>query len=232
MAIRYYDEALTEKIKAWVKDPNMHILSPNQSTRLFQLMADEKYDEPITLPLIAISRDPTYEILTTTKRALTYDGPHVEADRKMSQLLNGIPIRIGYQLDIYTKYFAEADEYTRNFIFNLINYPNVRIEIPYNQSRVVHNSTIVLNSSVTDNSDIPERLVPGQFTRMSIRFNIDDAYLFSVPFMDNWYIEDYGVAVDESDFRLHDSEGNEYFYTSEEVVKPMLSKEFIIKGEE
>ena len=31
---------------------------------------------------------------------------------------------------------------------------------------------------------------------------------------------------------VYDSEGNEYFYTSEEVVKPMLSKEFIIKGEE
>ena len=229
MAIRYYDDALTEKIKAWVKDPNMTILSPNQSTRLFQLEADINYDKPLTLPLIAISRDPTYEILTTTKRALTYDGPHVEATKRKSELLNGIPIRIGYQLDIYTKYFAEADEYTRNFIFNLINYPNVRIEIPYNQSRVVHNSTIVLNSSVTDNSDIPERLVPGQFTRMSIRFNIDDAYLFSVPFMDNWYIDTYGVVVDESDSIMHDSEGNEYVYTSEELV---LSKEFIIKGEE
>lgn len=223
MAIRYYDEALTNKIKAWVKDPNMHILSPSESTRLFQLKADVENDQPLTLPLIALSRDPTYQILTTTKRALTYDGPHIEANRKKSQLLNGIPIRIGYQLDIYCKYFAEADEYTRNFIFNLINYPNVRIEIPYNQAKVVHNSTIVLDSSITDNSDIPERLISGQFTRMSIRFSIDDAYLFSVPFMDNWYIEEYGVSVDESDTILHDSEGDEYTYTSEEIVKPMLS---------
>ena len=40
MAIRYYDEALTEKIKSWVKDPDMRVLSPNDSTRLFQMKAD------------------------------------------------------------------------------------------------------------------------------------------------------------------------------------------------
>lgn len=197
MAIRYYDEALTNKIKSWIKDPNMKVLSPIDSTRLFQLTADETNDKPITLPLIAISRDPTFQILTTNKRPLSYDGAHIEATKKKSMLLNGIPIRISYQLDIYCKYFAEADEYTRNFIFNLINYPNVRIEIPYNQSKVVHNSTIILNESVTDNSDIPERLIKGQFTRMSIRFSIDDAYLFSVPFMDNWSIEEADLVIDD-----------------------------------
>lgn len=197
MAIRYYDEALTNKIKSWIKDPNMKVLSPTDSTRLFQLTADEANDKPITLPLIAISRDPTFHILTTNKRPLSYDGAHIEATKKKSMLLNGIPIRISYQLDIYCKYFAEADEYTRNFIFNLINYPNVRIEIPYNQSKVVHNSTIILNESVTDNSDIPERLIKGQFTRMSIRFSIDDAYLFSVPFMDNWSIEEADLVIDD-----------------------------------
>ena len=221
MAIRYYDDALTEKIKAWVKDPNMSILSPNQSTRLFQLEADINYDKPLTLPLIAISRDPTFQILTTTKRALTYDGAHIEANKHKSELLNGIPIRISYQLDIYTKYFAEADEYTRNFIFNLINYPNIRIEIPYNQSKVVHNSTIVLNSSVTDNSDIAERLIPGQFTRMSIRFDIDDAYLFSVPFMDNWYIDEVSIEMPSIE--------EEYKTSSEEVL---LNEIIITEGEE
>lgn len=47
----------------------------------------------------------------------------------------------------------------------------------------------MIESTVSDNSDIPERLISGQFTRMSIRLTIDDAYLFSVPFMDNWNIE-------------------------------------------
>ena len=189
MAIRYYDEALVEKIKSWVKDPNMKVLSPNDSTRLFQLKADLNNDKPLTLPFIAISRDSDIEIINTNKHALTYDGGRLSVDENKTQALNAIPIKISYQLDIYTKYFAEADEYLRNFIFNLINYPRLSIEIPYNDSKIVHNFTIQLDSTVSDNSDIPERLIAGQFTRMSLKFYIDDAYLFSVPFMKNWKIE-------------------------------------------
>ena len=190
MAIRFYDEAITEKIKAWVKDPNLKVLSPNDSTRLFQLRADEQLDKPLTLPLIAISRDSDYEILSTAKRALSYDGGHIAANEEKSELLNAIPIRISYQLDIYCKYFAEADEYAREFIFKLINHPNIRIELPYNSSKIVHDSSINLESTVSDNSNIPERLISGQFTRLSIRFNLNDAYLFSIPFMKNWAIEE------------------------------------------
>ncbi len=189
MAIRFYDSALTDKIKSWVKDPNMTILGPNESSRLFQLKADESGDKPLKLPLIAISRDTNFDIISTAKKPLTYDGGHLDATEDTSMLLNGIPISLAYQLDIYCKYFAEADEYVRNFIFNIINFPNVHIEIPYNDAKVVHNSTISLEQTVSDNSDIPERLIPGQFTRMSLRITIDDAYLFSIPFMDNWKIE-------------------------------------------
>ena len=189
MAIRYYDKAILDKIKYWVKDPNMRILGPDETTRLFQLEFDQNNDKPISLPLIAISRNNDIEITSTAKKALTYDGAHIAATTKKSQVLNAIPIQLSYQLDIYTKYFAEADEYARNFIFNLINYPKVQIEINYNNSKILHDSNIILEQTLSDNSSIPERLINGQFTRMTLRFKIDDAYLFSVPFMDNWSIE-------------------------------------------
>ena len=199
MAIRFYDAAVCNKIKNWVKDPNLKVLSPSDASRLFQLKADENLDKPLTLPLIAISRDENMEIISTAKKALTYDGGHIKASPETSELLNGIPIKLTYQLDIYCRYFAEADEYMRNFIFNLINYPNVSIEIPYNDAKVIHNSTIQLQNQVADNSNIPERLIRDQFTRMTIKFTIDDAYLFSVPFMDNWKIEyTDGVEIEEN----------------------------------
>lgn len=190
MAIRYYDAALLNKIKNWVKDPNMHLMSPQDSTRLFQMVAEQNDDTPLSLPLIALSRDPNMEILSTQKKAMTYDGAHLRFDKDHSMLLNAVPIQLNYQLDIYTRYFAEADEYTRNFIFNFINYPKLHIEVPYNNANIVHDCTVRLESTVSDSSDIPERLISGQFTRMTIRLLIDDAYLFSVPFMDNWNIED------------------------------------------
>lgn len=190
MAIRYYDTALVNKIKNWVKDPDMVILSPADSTRLFQIKADQNDDRKLTLPLITISRDSEIEIISTTKKALSYDGGHLDATEKVSKLLNAIPIKLTYQLDIYTKYFAEADEYARNFIFNFINYPKLSIEIPYNNAKVTHDSTVLVESTVSDSSDIPERLIAGQFSRMTIRLTIDDAWLFSVPFMNNWKVEE------------------------------------------
>lgn len=176
----------------------MRVLSPVDSTRLFQLKSDLENDKPLTLPFIAISRDSSIEIVNTNKQALTYDGAHLEVDEEKSKQLNAIPIKISYQLDVYTKYFEEADEYIRNFVFNLINYPKLSIEIPYNNSNILHNSNIQLESTIADNSDIPERLIAGQFTRMSLKFNIDDAYLFSVPFMKNWKIV-------EGDIRINDT---------------------------
>lgn len=198
MAIRYYDQALVNKIKDWVKDPNLRVLPPDETTRLFQMKVDQNNDKPITLPMIALSRDNDIEIISTAKKALSYDGGHLEYTEDKSSLLNAIPIKLSYQLDIYTRYFAEADEYVRNFIFNFINYPRLHIEIPYNNAKVIHNSTVLVESPVSDSSSIPERLISGQFTRMTIRLNIDDAYLFSVPFMYNWKIETGEVIVLET----------------------------------
>jgi len=203
MAIRYYDESLVEKIKKWVKDPNMKILGPNESSRLFQLKADLNDDKPLTLPLIAISRDSEIEIINTNKHALTYDGAHVEVDEEKSKQLNAIPIRLSYQLDVYSKYYEEVDEYIRNFVFNIINYPKLSIEIPYNDSKIVHDSTIQLESTITDSSDIPERLIAGQFTRMSLKLFIDDAYLFSVPFMKNWKISTGKIQINDEKENLN-----------------------------
>ena len=217
MAIRYYDQSLVNKIKNWVKDPNMTILSPSDSTRLFQMRADQTNDAKITLPLIAISRDSEIEITSTAKKALTYDGGHIDATKETSKLLNAIPIKLTYQLDIYTKYFAEADEYARNFIFNFINYPKLSIEIPYNNAKVLHDSTVLVESTVSDSSDIPERLIAGQFSRMTIRLSIDDAWLFSVPFMDNWKVESGYIEIASGEKK-------------EDIPKPQV-KEFDFKFE-
>lgn len=167
----------------------MVVLSPSDSTRLFQLKAYENNDKPLTLPMIALSRDADMEIITTTRRPLTYDGGTINKEDHTSKTLNGIPIKLSYQLDIYCRYFAEADEYLRNFIFNFINYPRISITIPYNNSQIEHISTVLVESSVSDNSSIPERKIPGEFTRLTLKLYIDDAYIFSIPFMKDWMLE-------------------------------------------
>lgn len=203
MAVRFYDEALANKLQNWIKDNKIHVLKPEETTRLFKMKADEANDKPIQLPLIALSRKTRINVLNRNKQPLSYDGMKIKAYDKDGNFvpmksmikLNAIPMKIDYQLDIYTAHMAEADEYMRNFVFNFVNYPNVIIEIPYNDCKILHESTVYLEEDVEDNSDIPERLVPGQFTRYTMHLTIDNAYLFSAPVKDNLVISKVQVEV-------------------------------------
>ena len=99
--------------------------------------------------------------------------------------LNGIPIYLTYQMDIYTRHYDEGDELLREFVFKLVNNPQIVIELPYNGQNFKHVATILMQNTIQDNSDIGERLFSGQFTRWTIKFDIVGAYLFSIPYVDN-----------------------------------------------
>ncbi len=193
MSVRLYDEAIVSKIKSWVKDDKLRVLSPEDSTRLFQMVANQTDDKPLQLPLIAISRNNEIEIENTSKRMLTYDGMMLDATKKKSLQIDAVPMVLNYQLDIYTRYMVEADEYMRNFVFNLINHPKIKVVLPYNNVDYEHWSYIRILSTIEDNSDIPQKLFGDQFTRWTIRFTVDDAYLFSLPYKDNIEIEGYEI---------------------------------------
>lgn len=181
MSIRYYDEALVDKIKRWVKDPNLQIIKPEESTRLFEMVADENKDQPLSLPLISISRDRSIEIINTQKQIKTFQGFNQSNKESINIPANVIPINVGYQIDIYTKGMIEADEYVRNFVFNFINYPRMKINIPYNNLNVEHVVDLHLDSNIADNSDIKEHLFSDEFVRFTLKINLEGAYLFSLP---------------------------------------------------
>lgn len=185
MGIRFYDEALLGKFSKWTKDTQVHIMGVNDTKRMFSLIADKGNDNPIKLPLIAISRPGGYKVISKSKQPRSYMGFSADGNSKSTAQLNAIPVEIDYQIDIYTRYLEEADEYARNIVFNIINYPKLSIEIPYENMELTHVANIRMVSEVEDNSDVPERLVPGQFTRLTIGINIDDAYLFDVRIRDN-----------------------------------------------
>lgn len=187
--VNLYDEALLAKLNNWTENTDLHIYGPDETRRLFEVIADNTNDKPITLPIICLRRVGGFTILNINQRPLTYDGFAVDGNEEKVLQLNAIPISIRYQLDIYTRYMKEADAYCRNFVFNIINYPNLPIVIPYNDINFTHNSTIRIGADVEDNSSIPERLVAGQFTRMTLNLDIDDAYLWNTKFRKNLSID-------------------------------------------
>lgn len=167
----------------------MTITGPDDTRRLFTYDLDHNNDKPIQLPLIALRREPTIQILEINKKPMSFDGWRKNNDGNKSDQLNAIPINIMYQIDIYTRYKQEAEEYVRDFVFNIINYPKLQIEIPYNNSKLMHDCNIRLDPNITDNSDVPERLIAGQFTRYTISIYIDDAHFFDYRIKDTKKIE-------------------------------------------
>ena len=202
MSVAIYDKALLTKFKRWIKDKDLTILGVDQTSRLFRYRADTNNDKPIQLPLISLSRNPTVSIVSTSKRPLSYDSSTREYTEDKTNKLNAIPIKISYQLDIYCRYVEEVEEYVRNFVFNIINYPKLDIEIPYKNSKIISNSYLSIDSEINDNSDISERLIEDQFARRTITFSLNDAYLYDYKTLDNWKIDtgiEIVVAIDDSE---------------------------------
>lgn len=199
MSVRLYDDALVKKIKNWVKDENVRILSPDETLELFQKTANDKNDDPISLPIISLTRSREVDLDHPHKKMMTFDGMMLDATIDKSLQIDAIPMTLNYQLDIYTRYKYEADEYMRNFVFNLVNHPKVKVVLPYNDINYTHYSNIRLIPTIEDNSDVPNRLVSDQFTRWTISFTIDDAYLFSLPYKSNVHIvEPFDVECEEN----------------------------------
>ena len=204
MAIRYYDDAIVQKLQAWLPEASdLRILKPDESKRLFELTANDNNDNPLQLPFIALSRNSDIELLLNIKAPRSYDGLRIIGDRNNMALLNVIPIKLEYKLDIYAKRSDEADEYLRNFLFKLINNPVIKIEIPYNSEsiqtyadklvppvkpEIEHIANIRVLSTVSDTSGVSERIFSGQFNRWTIGLEIQDAFLFSIPYRRNWKI--------------------------------------------
>lgn len=200
MAISYYDEAVTKKIKGWLADSSkLRVLSPEESSRLIQLHAEDSEDQPLKLPLIAISRNSDLEIESTIKQNKSFDGLVIGKNTVNNTTihLNVIPVKTTYQLDIYTKKRIEADEYVRQYLFKLINNPQIIIEIPYNNYLVQHTANLRVLNTVSDTSDISTHIFPGQFYKWTIQLELQDGFLFSIPQKQNWRI--IGIEVTAAD---------------------------------
>lgn len=188
MAIRYYDDAIVAKIQKWLPTASkLRVLKPDESNRFYKLTADDNKDAKFKLPLIALSRSNDLPLLSNIKQSKSFDGLKIHSDEAVTVHLNIIPILPSYQLDIYTKTADEGDEYIRNFLFKLINNPKIIIEIPYNDLKIKHVANIRILDTVSDTSNISEHLFPGQFTRWTIQMEVHDAFLFSIPYKNNWH---------------------------------------------
>lgn len=230
MSTAIYDKALLEKIRRWTSTTKLQVLGVNETTRLFEILGDTENDKPITLPMITLSRNRGFNIINdgTTKRMMSYEGASynhtvynkgTEDAYATTSSIQAIPVSLSYQLDVYTRFAEEADILVRNLVFNIINYPSFEVEIP-NTDGIKHTARITLNDTIDDNSDVPERFIVGNFTRLSLVITVDDAYLWDTRELHDVAID---LIIDDS------NEPWEWNEDRTQVIKPDLSENERIK---
>ena len=188
MSVSLYDQAVINKIRGWVGPNTIPIISSLDVEDTFSQVLDENNDKGIELPLIAVHRD-GFTLQQTERATITSYGLTIETNPNKSEWINAIRIGLEYQIDIYTRYMKEANEYARNMIFNIINFPRVTIELPYYDQNLPFNSTLHIAEQIQDNSSVPQRMIYGQFTRLTIRAQINDGYIFDLRVNDNAKID-------------------------------------------
>ena len=88
-------------------------------------------------------------------------------------------------------------------MFNLINYPTLIVELPYNNCKSIKEAHIRLLSTIEDNSDIPERIFAGEFTRFTLQilYRIATYYL--------QYLKKINKETDRTELKLQKELKNE-----------------------
>ena len=158
-------------------------------------MADESKDDDIKFPLIMINREKDIELLQNIKNFKSFNGNTLYQDSTKTLKSNVIPIKLEYQLNIFTASYNTGCEYVRALLFKLINNPVISIVIPYQGTNTEYIANIRVSPTVSDISDMSQRLFPGQFTCWAIKLEIQDACLFNVPVRSNWTIDGASVKL-------------------------------------
>lgn len=175
MSVGLYDKAIVNHFRDILDDERIHILPVEHAIRFTaQLTKDD-----VKFPLISTTRL-NYSIRSSDinfygLRQGGYQNRNSDGTSTFEQI---IPIRINYQMDIFTVDKRTGDELVRELVFHILLNPTLQVEVPYGLN-AKRDFNIYLDSDIVDNSDTIEHLDKGVRFRNTLTFYTDDAYLFA-----------------------------------------------------
>lgn len=175
MSVHFYDKALITHFRDILDDNRIHILPVEQAIRFTaQLQQDN-----VKFPLISTTRL-GYSIRNNDRNfaALHSGGYQRRTDVGTNVFAQIIPIRIEYQMDVFSVDQRTCDELIRELIFHITQHPTLTVEIPYILD-TQHVFNIFLGDDIVDNSDTVEHVNRGVLFRNTLTLYTDDAYLFA-----------------------------------------------------
>lgn len=175
MSVGLYDKAIIEHFRSVLDDERIHILPVEHAIRFTAQLAKDD----VKFPLISTTRL-SYSIRTSdiNFHAMKHGGYQNRNSDGTNTFAQVIPIRINYQMDIFTVDKRTGDELVRELVFHIMQNPTLEVEVPYGLS-MEHKFNLFLDSDIVDNSDTIEHLDKGVKFRNTLTFYTDDAYLFA-----------------------------------------------------
>lgn len=175
MSTYIYDDAIIDDLRRLTGDERISIQPVNN---VFRTVARMNNDD-IVMPLISLTRTGWSLISGRKNHMMKFDGTWAEYNPREDRYarLQAMPIRISYQLDVWTKTRKENDEILREIIWYYSTHPTLHVTIPYGLN-VDHVFNIFIDEDVEDNSDIVEHQNRGEYFRQTISIYTDDAYLW------------------------------------------------------
>ena len=174
MSVSCYDKAIIDDFRRVFTDNTITILPVENAIRF----ASQLRKDNLTFPMISTTRL-GYSILQETKNFNAKRiGTFVTRDGQNNNIYaQSLPIRIEYQLDVFTVDQASCDAIIRELIFYFELHPTLQAHFEYGLN-IDHNFNLFLNPDVTDNSDTVDHENKGVMFRNTLTFYTDDARLF------------------------------------------------------
>lgn len=172
--VTLYDDAIISKFRSLFTDTTLSILPPENAIRfLAQLRRDD-----VKLPLVSLNRLGYSIQLDQINQKARNVGSFVTRDGANNNVFaQVIPIRIEYQLDVFSVDRVTCDAICSELIFYFIQNPTLSIHVPFGLD-IDHDFNLFFDSDVVDNSDTIEHTEKGVIFRNTLTFYTNDAYLF------------------------------------------------------
>lgn len=170
-----YDEAVLKKFKELFGNDDIFIIPPERAKdTVAQLERDD-----IKFPLVSLDR----RGFSIRDSAISWSASRMGladsiSDDGKANIMHVIPIKINYQLDVYTTDRVSCDEILRELIFYFTLHPTLLVNIPYGLN-TTHKFNLFFNPDIEDNSDTVEHINRGVLYRYTANLYTDDAYLFA-----------------------------------------------------
>ena len=177
MSAYLYDEAIVSNLRKVIGDDRIHINVVENAFNVIPRIDDDKF----TLPLITLSRTGWRILSDNHNHSARFEGDVVEIrpynDTQRIKRVQFIPMKIDYNLDVWTRSRRENDEIVRELFWFFLISPTLQVHVPYDLE-FDHNFNIFIEEDVEDNSDLQGQFNHGEYFRQTIHLYTDDAKLW------------------------------------------------------